>query len=179
MKILNQGKNLIISDFNEVDALRLAIKLEADGIKYYSELAGKAQNEEVAKMLRHLAAEEERHSEKFKSWLERVIEEEHLDVEADRGDEEGLFDFIDTGVFGDIWNVEETLSKIGTDLDAVSLGEWAELNSINFYKAMYEKTKNELGKQTLKGIVKEEQQHLKTFARYRELLEKKLSKKGG
>jgi rubrerythrin len=173
MKITNQGKNLIISDFDEIEALRLAMKLEADGIKYYSELSSKTKSEDVKKILRQLIEEEEKHAEKFKAWLEETIRQKGLDVEADRGDEEGPFDFIDTGVFGDIWDVEKTLSSIKSDIDALSLGEWAELNSINFYKAILEKSGNEKGKTILKGIIKEEQNHLKTFARYKELLEKK------
>jgi rubrerythrin len=166
MKISNNGKDLVITDFNEIEALRLAMKLEQDGIKYYSELATKSKDPLVKKAFGLLAKEEQEHFDKFKAWLDE------LGVEADAGSEEGEFDFIDTGVFGDIWKTEDHLKKIKTDLDAISLGEWAELNSIKFYKAMYDKTVNDPGRKTLNDIIKQEQGHLKAFVRYKELLEK-------
>jgi rubrerythrin len=166
MKLVSKGEGIILTDFDEVDALRLAMKLEKDGIKYYSELEAKSQGAEIKKTFSRFVKEESRHLEKFGGWLES------LGVEADRGDEEELFDFIDTGVFGDIWKTGESLKKIRTDLDAISLGEWAELNSINFYKAMYEKTTGAPGKKILKDVIAEEQEHLKAFIRYKGLLEK-------
>ena len=172
MKLSNQGKDILISDFDEVDALRLALKLEADGIRYYEELSKKTKDKDISDTFKRLIKEESKHSEKFKGWLEDAVTKEGLDIEADRGDEESLFDFINTGVFGDIWDVDETLSNIKTDKDAISLAEWVELNSIKFYRAMYDKTGSESGKRILKDVIKEEQLHLKSFERYRELLEK-------
>lgn len=166
MRVSGKGDNIILSDFDEVEALRLAMKLEEDGIKYYSELAAKSRDGGIKKVFSQFVKEESKHFDRFKGWLEG------LGVEADQGVEEGLFDFIDTGVFGDIWQTEEYLKRIKTDLDALSLGEWAELNSINFYKAMYDKTGNEAGKNILKDIIKQEQEHLKAFMKYKDLVEK-------
>jgi len=166
MKLTSHGKEIIITDFDEIDALRLAVKLEADGIKYYTELAKKVGNEDMKKMLLRLAKEEEKHSAKFRAWLES---------RGGQANEEQDFEGIDTGVFGDIWSVDATLSKIGSDLDILSLGEWAELNSINFYKAILKNSESEPGKNTIKDIIKEEQDHLKAFARFKDLLEKKKS----
>ena len=167
MKLSNQGKDLKITDFDEANALRLAMKLEGDGIKYYSELSKRAKSEDVKKAFGRFVKEEDKHLQKFSGWLES------RGVEANSGDEEGLFDFIDTGVFGDIWNVEDALSKIKTDSDALSLAEWAELNSIKFYRAILDKTANEPGKNILKDIIKQEQEHLKAFVKYKDLLDKK------
>lgn len=167
MKLSNQGRDIHITDFNEIEALRLAMKLESDGIDYYSELSRKTKDEKIKKDFALFIKEEGKHFDKFKGWLEG------LGVEADGGDEEGLFDYFDTGVFGDISSVDKTLAKIKTDLDAIALAEWAELNSIKFYKAMYDKTTNEPGKNILKDIIKQEQEHLKAFAKYKDLLEKK------
>jgi rubrerythrin len=166
MKISGKGDNIIISDFNEAEALQLAMKLERDGIKYYSELSAKTKDPEVKKVFARLIAEEEKHFVRFKGLLEG------LGVEADPGYEEQPLDFIDSGVFGDIMNTEKTLSKIKSDLDAVSLGEWAELNSINFYKAIHNNSNNDLGKKALKDIIRQEQEHLKAFVRYKDMLEK-------
>jgi rubrerythrin len=166
MKVSSVNDNIVLSDFNEADALRLAMKLERDGIKYYSELSSKTKDPEVKKAFRQFVKEEDRHLKKFGDWLNS------LGIEADKGVEEGFFDFIDSGVFGDIWKTEESLKKIKTDLDALSLGEWAELNSINFYKALLDKTSSPSGKDILKEIVREEQEHLKAFIRYKDLLER-------
>ena len=166
MKLSNQGKDIHITDFNEIEALRLAMKLESDGIDYYSELSRKTKDEKIKKDFALFIKEEGKHFDRFKGWLEG------LGAEADRGDEEGLFDYFDTGVFGDISSVDKALAKIKTDLDAIALAEWAELNSIKFYKAMYDKAENVSGKEILKNIIKEEQFHLKSFERYRALLQK-------
>ena len=172
MKIIQEKEGIIITDFNEAEALQLAQKIENDGIKFYLKAAEIVENPEIKKVFMELAKEEEKHVALFKGMLEKTIEEKGLDIEANSGAEEQFFDFIGPQIFGDIFDLEKIVSSIKTDIDTVELGEDAEVNSINFYKALLKNTENEEGKKIIKDIIKEEQKHLKTFVRYREALEK-------
>jgi rubrerythrin len=172
MRIIQEGDELAIADFNELEALRLALKLEDDGIKFYLRAAERAKSEDAKKVFKMLAHEEEKHVLIFKEMLEKLILEENFVSEADRGDEERFFDFIKPEIFGDIFDTEKIVAKIKGDIKAIELGEAAEVNTINFYKAILKNTQNEPGKEIIKEIMKEEQNHLKTFIRYREKLAK-------
>lgn len=172
MKIIQENQDVIISDFSEAEALQLAQKIEDDGIKFYLKAAEIVENPEVKKTFKELAKEEEKHVGFFKGMLEKIIKEKNLDIEANSGAEERFFDFIDPKIFGDIFDLEKIVSNIKTDINAVELGEDAEVNSINFYKALLKNTESEEGKKIIKDIIKEEQTHLKTFLRYRDMLAK-------
>ena len=172
MKIIQEKEGIIITDFNEAEALQLAQKIENDGIKFYLKAAEIVENPEIKKVFKELAKEEEKHVALFKGMLEKIIAEKKLALEVNSGAEEQFFDFIGPQIFGDIFDLEKIVSNIKTDIDTVELGEDAEVNSINFYKAMLKNTENEEGKKVLKDIIKEEQTHLKTFLRYRDMLAK-------
>ncbi len=172
LKISQEKEDVIITDFNEAEALQLAQKIEDDGIKFYLKAAEIVKDTKVKEAFKMLAKEEEKHVNLFKEMLEKLIKEKKLDLEANSGAEEHFFDFIDPQIFGDIFDLEKIVGKIESDIKAVELGEDAEVNSINFYKALLKNTENEGGKKIIKDIIKEEQEHLKTFLRYRDMLAK-------
>jgi len=172
MKIFQEKEDIVITDFNEAEALQLAMKVENDGIKFYLKASEIVNDAEVKKVFKSLAKEEEKHVNLFKNMLENLIKEKNLDMEANSGAEEHFFDFIDPQIFGNIFELEKIVGNIKTDLNAVELGEDAEVNSINFYKALLKNTGSEEAKNIIKDIIKEEQKHLKTFLRYQEALKK-------
>ena len=172
MKIVQENQDVVISDFNEVEALQLARKIEDEGIKFYLKAAEIVENPEVKKAFKELAKEEEKHVSLFSGMLEKIIKEKNLEIEANSGAEERFFDFIDPKIFGEIFELEKIVNNINTDINAVELGEDAEVNSINFYKALLKNTESEESKKIIKDIIKEEQKHLKTLVRYRDVLEK-------
>lgn len=176
MKIYTEQDKIVIADFNEVEALRVALKLENDGIKFYLKAAQISEAPEVKEAFKKMVKEEEKHVETFQNYLQKIIDERGLETEAEPGYEESFFDYVETGIFADLRDMEKTLSTMKCASDVVGFAEGVEVASINFYKAMLDKTENEAGKENLKNIIKEEQKHLKTFIRYKELLEKKEKK---
>lgn len=166
MKIEMGEENVIISDFSEVEALRIALKIEEDGIKFYSRAEKLSGQEEVKKIYNELRHEEEKHVQTFTRWLAKLIPPE----EIDHGDEESFFEFLDTGVFSDWWNMEQKIAAIKDPLAAIRLGIKMEQDSIAFYQALLGKTENEAGKKELAQLIKEEERHLKLLNRYEKVL---------
>ncbi|MCX5726589.1 MAG: ferritin family protein [Candidatus Saganbacteria bacterium] len=176
MKIYTREDKVVIADFSEVEALRVALKLENDGIKFYLKAAQIAKEPEIKDVFKKLAAEEQKHVEVFQKYLQKIINEKKLEMEVEPGYEESFFDYVETGVFADLMDMEKTLGRMKCASDVVNFAEGVEMASINFYKAMFDKTENAAGKANLKNIIEEEQKHLKTFMRYAELIKKKEKK---
>ncbi|MBU0686254.1 MAG: ferritin family protein [Candidatus Margulisbacteria bacterium] len=173
MKIFNEGENIVIGDFDEIEALRVAVKLENDGMKFYLKSSELAPDEETKQMFKNLVKEEAKHIQRFEKRAEEIGKAKNIEVDLSRGGEEEFFDFIDPGVFGDTLNIEKVIAGVNNCLDALTIGEQSEVNAINFYKAILKHNDSEAGKAVIKDIIKEEQKHLKTLIKYKELLEKK------
>jgi rubrerythrin len=144
-------EDIIISDFDELEVLKIAMKIEADGQKYYASVLNKTADERVKRTFKRLAEDEGAHYEKFKGIFE--VELRNRGIEPDSVDtEEGLFTYMKTGIFDD--HAEAKSVK-----DAVLNGEIVELRSILFYKELLKSTKSEGNKQMLNEIIEQEQMH--------------------
>ena len=151
MEIKIGKEDLIISDFDELEVLKIAMKIELDGEKYYASVLNKTADERVKRTFKRLAEDERAHYEKFKGLFE--VELRNRGVEPDSVDsEEGLFSYVKTGIFND--NAEAKNVK-----DAVLSGEVVELRSILFYKELLKNSKSDGNKQMLNEIIEQEQMH--------------------
>jgi len=146
------GKDaIIINDFDEIEALKIAMKIENDGEKYYSSVIDKTTDERVKRTFRRLAEDERKHYEIFKGLFEVGLRAKSIDP-GSVDSEEGLFDYMEAGIFS-----KDTGAK--SVKEAVLNGEIVELRSILFYKELLKNTKNEGGKRALNDIIEEEQMH--------------------
>ena len=93
MKVKDTGEGIQIYDFNPVEALKIARKLEREGIKFYGKLLEKTDDPKVKEALTFLKGEEEEHLRIFEKLLERE------DAEAVDDDGDDLFESVDDGVF--------------------------------------------------------------------------------
>ena len=151
MEIKIGKEDLIISDFDELEVLKIAMKIELDGEKFYTSVLNKTSDERVKRTFKRLAEDERAHYEKFKGLFE--VELRNRGVEPDSVDsEEGLFTYVKTGIFSD--NAEAKNVK-----DAVLSGEIVELRSILFYKELLKNSKSDGNKQMLNEILEQEQMH--------------------
>lgn len=143
--------SILISDFNETEVLKIAMKIEIDGEKFYKSILDKTNDERVKRTFKRLAEDEGRHFEVFKGLFEVELRKQGVDpASVDR--EEGLFTYIDSGIFA-----KEGEAK---DLkDAVLSGEIVELRSILFYRELLKDTKSEGGRQALNEVIEQEQMH--------------------
>jgi len=155
MKVRSTDEGIQIYDFNAAEALKIARKLERDGINFYKEFLETVEDPKVKEVLLYLLDEEMEHLKLFEKMLERE------DSESLDDDEEGVLDVVDDGVF--------TLPKsdaLATDLDkAIQLGINIEKRSLSFYLEIVKHTKSEEGKNVLNIIIGEEKKHWEELKR--------------
>jgi rubrerythrin len=145
-----QGDDVIISDFDAVEALKIAIKIEKDGYEFYNSAMEMAKDERMKRTFKRLAEDELRHSDVFKSHLETELRDKGIDPSSVDA-EENLFSYMKTGIFD--------VKRAGTPKEAVIGGETVELRSISFYKEALKNTSTESGKKAFSTIIEEEQMH--------------------
>ena len=155
MKVKDTGEGLQIYDFNPVEALKIACKLEREGIKFYGKLLAKADDPKVKEALAFLKGQEEEHLRIFEKLLSRE------DAEAVDDDGDDMFDNVDDGVF--LLPQEEDLAA---DFDyALEMGVTIEKKSLAFYLEVVKHTESEEGKNTIKKIIGEERKHWEELKR--------------
>lgn len=149
MKVKTAGEGIQIYDFNPIEALKIARKLEREGISFYGHLMQKAVDPKVKEALTYLKGQEEDHLKIFEKLLERV------DPEAVDDDEDDVFECVDDGVF--LLPQEKDLAA---DFDsALELGVTIEKRSLAFYLELVKHTESEDGKNTINKIIEEEKKH--------------------
>jgi rubrerythrin len=149
MKVKVAGEEIQIFDFNPVEALKIARKLEREGINFYGDLLKKAEDPKVKEALNYLRGQEEDHLKIFEKLLERE------DPETVDDDEDDVFDCVDDGVF--LLPQEKDLAA---DFDsALELGVTIEKRSLAFYLELVKYTESEDGKKTINKIIEEEKKH--------------------
>ena len=156
MKVKDTGEGIQIYDFNNVEALKIARKLEREGIKFYGRLLEIAEDPKVKEALHYLRDQEEDHLRIFEKLLERE-DDEALD---DDGDD--LLESVADGVF--LLPREQDLAA---DFDsALELGITIEKRSLAFYLEVVKYTESEEGKNTIKKIIAEERKHWEELKRF-------------
>jgi rubrerythrin len=147
------GKDhIVISDFDELEVWKIAMKVEIDGEKYYKSVIGKSSDPRVIRTFKRLAEDERQHYEKFKGLFEVELRSRGIDP-ASTDSEEGIFTYMDSGIFSK--DAEAKSVK-----DAVLNAQIVELRSMLFYKEILKNTKNEGSGQALSEIIEQEQMHL-------------------
>jgi len=155
MKIKDTGEGIQIYDFSIVETLKIARKLEKEGIRFYETLLEKTIDPTVKEVIRYLLNEEKDHLKLFEKLLERE------DAEALDNDGEDMLDSVDDGVF--VLPPEE---EWAADFDAaMQLGIAIEKRSLAFYLEVVKYTESEEGKKILKKIIAEERKHWEELKR--------------
>jgi len=156
MKIDFSGDEIKIYDFDELEAYRIACKMEADGIYFYSRMLEEMLKPQMIEVLELLLGEERNHLKHFEEKLEEV--EPKYDVEEEG---ETLADIVDSKVFDILHDPERVADILCTPQEAVRMGIEVEKRSIAFYRQILKNTSDRTGQTTLQKLVQEEQAHLK------------------
>ncbi|MCF6158862.1 MAG: hypothetical protein E3K32_09890 [wastewater metagenome] len=149
-------------NFNDAEALKIAINIEEEGLEFYSALAKNAKDARVKEVFSKLASDEKEHFICFqKAYLEIPSS-----VNPSVNPEEYTVDLylkylIDTGIFTQKGKARALVNEIKTDVDALKIGIQAEKDSILYYTEAAKITIYESGKQAFERLVKEEKKHLK------------------
>ncbi len=158
MKIESSGDQFVITDFNDIEAYRLACKIEKDGIYFYKKLKEASENPKVKEMLDFLIKEENKHLKFFEDCLYELRESEE-----DRSEDNDLLDSLNYGIFDFVKNIKELEKIVNTPKKALKLAELAEERSIQFYQSCIEEVTDKKVKDELENIIAEEIKHKKQF----------------
>jgi len=167
MKVTYQGDKTVISDFSISEAYKISVRMEREGIYYYSRLRDYIRTPEIKEIFNYFAGEETKHLVYFKSKLAETGLEEI--------EKESIVDHIDTKVFDFLKNLESAGDVIGENLEkALKTGILMEKQAIAFYRAVLSNVKNTGGSETILNIIMEEMGHLEKFIMLlKDYLEKK------
>lgn len=154
MKIEEKNGQLVIVDFNELEAYKIACKIEEDGLHFYKKLMEKISGDAPKSALAFLIKEEEEHLKFFEESLFKLEEKEEDSFEGD-----DLLSTMDYGVFRPYEDSQE-LEKILSDMNrTLHLGIVIEDKSIKFYEFCKRKVKDKKVKAEISKIIKEERKH--------------------
>lgn len=121
-----------MSDFEPVDILEIAIRIEENGSGFYRFAVQIAQDEETKHIFAYLADEEERHKTVFKEMLSKV--EKHKMPESYPG-EYGAYlrDYVDSNIIFTEKTMDSELPDVKDTLSAINFAIRRELDSILYY----------------------------------------------
>lgn len=156
MKIEARDDKLVIVDFNEFDAYRIACKIEKDGISFYTQLSASVENTQTKEILEFLLAEEKKHLKIFEAQLDRLRQSKE-----DIGEDDDLLTSMDLGVLQPYQDLND-LGKIvadATKAKALRLGIAIEDQSIRFYNACSLNVSLNETKGELANIIAQEKRH--------------------
>ncbi len=155
MKIEEKGAELVITDFDELEAYKIARKIEKDGREFYEKLYESVSEPKVKETLGFLKREEGKHLAFFEEKLDQMREKKE-----DYFEEDDILDSMEFGIYKpyqqDLEKLEDILNNVKR---ALKLGIKIEERSINFYKACKEKVASLEAKDQLQLIIEEETKH--------------------
>jgi rubrerythrin len=158
MKIESKGDKFVITDFNDIEAYKLACKIEKDGIYFYKKLKENSDDKGIKEMFDFLIAEENNHLKFFEDCLYELRESEE-----DRDEDNDLLESFNYGIFNFTKDIKELEEIVNMPKKALKLGELAERRSIKFYRACQDQVSERRVKDELENIIGEEIKHQNHF----------------
>lgn len=149
-------------NFNELELLQMAQKIEQEGESFYTAAADRADDENIKEMFLNLAKEEKYHREYFEKLYKEASEKSSISDEylLDEHTSAYIASISSSAVFNKDGVMAEMLGQVKTAKEAIIMGIQAEKDSILFYSKLYESTRMESAKENLKKLITEEEGHL-------------------
>lgn len=152
-------------NFNDLEALKIAINIEEEGLEFYSILSKNARKREAKEIFCKLASDEKEHLDTFtKAYNETLSSANSAEGYEDYTVDEYIKHVIDTGVFTQKGEAKRLTTEIKTDIDALKIGIQAEKDAILYYHEAFKNTRNDAGKRAFEFLLNEEKKHLKFLA---------------
>jgi rubrerythrin len=151
----------MVYDFTANDVFEMAEQLERNGAKFYRTAAENVSDPKSKKLLIELAEMEDEHEKTFTSLRADLTEAEKMPTVFDPEDESVLYlcALADTRVF---FKKEIDVSSMKEILKAAIV---AEKDSIVFYLGLKDFVPDQLGKNRLDKIIKEEMGHIRILSK--------------
>ncbi len=158
MRIEEKDGSLVIVDFDELEAYKIARAIESEGARFYSALASKADDAAVRKALELLAFQEKDHLDFFDGELRRLRERRE-----DAFEEDDLLAVIDYGIFQPYRSMADLAEALDNPRNALRLGLIVEEKSIQFYEACRPRVSSPETREEIDRIIGEERSHKRTI----------------
>lgn len=155
MKIDYSEGKLKITDFNSIEAYKIARKIEKEGIEFYGRLLKQNLDQETSGVMKFLLSEEASHLKLFEDKLLAAKQ-----TTEDGFEEDSIFDYVDAEIFYPFNAIAELDEALTNREKALRLGIKIENNSISFYDACLLNTKEKQTKKDLRWLIEEENKHL-------------------
>lgn len=150
-------------NFNAVEVFKIAVKIEENGKKFYDRGLKIVDEPGVRKLFEELAAQEVEHKKKFESLLAQLPAQAGAPTvwDPDNDLDRYIKMMADEHVFNSDAGVEAELAKLKGVEDALKLAMDFEKDSVLFFLTMEDATESEKGREQIRLLVKEEQEHLR------------------
>jgi len=154
---IDKAGKIALSDFSAVQAYKIAIKMEEDGIAFYKDLAANIKDKEAKREIGFLIEEEEKHLATFLGLLAGEKE-----IRGDAFEEDDIVNYMNAHVFDTSLEAEE-LPRMEHRHTALEEALHMERRSIVFYDECLAAAKDPQSKKAFKNIIEEERKHLNKF----------------
>ncbi len=138
-----------------MNAIEVAIKMETDAIKFYSEAAGRIKNNIGKKMFLSIAKDEERHLDNLSRLLKGFLDQAYEGISPVKN-VKTIFKLMKDEMMK---RVEATTDE----LEAFKIAMQMEKEGIEFYKKALSDLQSNEGKSLFERLVKEEEEHYNMF----------------
>lgn len=155
---IDKSGKIVISDFSPVQAYKIALRMEKDGMDFYRDLLKQVKDAEAIHEIEFLIAQEKIHLETFEGLLERVRE-----ASGDAFEEDDIVEYMNSRVFDRSKEKEEAV-KMQHRHTALEEALDMERRSIVFYEGCLENARDPGAAAAFKKILEEERAHQATFA---------------
>ncbi|MDD5644748.1 MAG: ferritin family protein [bacterium] len=169
--IKNTDGKIEISDFNAVQAYKIAVNLEKEGVRFYADILGNIANGGIKEDVQLLLGQEKEHLKFFETELAVALKDGR-----DNFEEDDIIDYMDSGVFSSYKALLKRRSGLlKSPLEVLAFGLLIENDSVDFYINI---RRNTLDKRCISAIDKIIEQEKKHIERINKLI-KYVEKKGG
>ena len=155
---IDKSGKLTISDFSSIQAYKIAVKMESDGIDFYRDLLRQVRDVETQHEIEFLIEQEKSHLEIFQGLLNRVKQ-----AQDDAFEEDDIVEYIKSRIF-DVSQEKEKAQKMEHRHTALEEALDMERRSIVFYDGCLAQAKESQAKEAFKKIIEEEKKHLSKFS---------------
>ncbi len=154
MKIEEKSGALVITDFDEIEAYKIAAAIEKEGISFYEKLAVQETRSAIGESIRSLITEEKEHLKFFESLRDEAK------TRLEENEDEDLLASLDYGIF---WPYIG-LDNLNDTARAWELAAAVEQRCIEFYGKCRDQVSSAGTKQALGKIIDEESRHREAFS---------------
>lgn len=149
-------------EFSAGEVFEIACRIERNGVRFYRKTAQRVPDNETKQMLLDLAAMEDEHEKTFAAMKEELSSKERTEPIYDPDSEAVLYlrAFADPHVFDAKADPSERLTGKETLAEVLQIAIGLEKDSIAFYQGIREAVSEELGRDKIDRIIKEEMRHV-------------------